>query len=492
MKIQHIFVRRWLWLLLIHCIVKTDQSNDQSHTFFVPRQITTNDVFELALNNYHWYHEREIDNCVYYGIYAKPFFQQSVNRDEIAEYFFRHNNQRLTFREINENPNDIESLWFGLQADVNTNFNGTLNMKPRRTTYGSYFNFYVTKGFNCHHIWFNMACALMHAKHDLHLSEQIQEEPGPLSNFSIGTINQFASIIAALNNPAWNFGKFKQVKLNRTGLDDIQVKLGYDWFYDPKYNNHVSPYLVTTIPTGKRQRSECIFEPLVGSKNGSLGFGVLADYTHCICKNYFTYLFDFKYRYVFNARQYRSYDLRVNGDWSRYLLVVPENQHLATQPGINLFSLPSDVSPRSTINIWAALHWQRCDYNLEFGYNFWWRQKEKVSPQKRLESGFGIFDLAGMNGVPQSASQANISQGPIGPNQAPSDPTFIEVTLSDLDRSSAAHPKALSSTLYGAFGWQPHFCGYALLLGIGGQYEFAHRRSALEQWALWASLGLIF
>ncbi len=483
-----------LFFVNLSVFVKTERNVcDQSHSFFVPRQVTTNSVFELGLNNYQWYHERKQDDNFYFGFYVTPFFQQSAQSKKLARYFLRNNKESLTFSEVNEDPCNICSLWFGLESDVNSNFNATFSMNPCRRAYGSYFNLLLSKAWEGHQFWFDFAFTAMRVKHELRMCETVQELAGPLSNFQEGTIDQFTSVINALNNTEWCFGKFSQCSLNRSGVDDIQLKLGYDWYYAPETNNHLSPYLVATIPTGKRQRSEFIFEPLVGSKNGSFGIGLNFDYTFYTREEHvLTWLIDAKCRYVFGADQCRSFDLCKNGDWSRYLLVVPQDQTLATQPGINLFSLVAKVTPRGTIDIWTALHWQWDFFNLEVGYDFWWCQKEKVCLKDKIASGFGIFDLAGMNGVPTSASTANISQCTTGSNQAQSDATFVTLTTSDLDVDSAAHPAALSSTLYGAFSWEPTPGDYPFMLGFGGQYEFAHRISALEQWAFWGKLGIVF
>lgn len=475
--------------------LRSNQACDPSHTFFVPRQVTTNSMFELALNNYHWYHERTLeDRSFYFGIYATPFFQQSTRGEKIARYFLRGGQESLVFNEINEDPKEICSLWFGLESDLNTQFfNSIFCMNPRRRAYGSYFNAYFTKEWGDHALWFNIAFAVMRAEHSLRMNESLREIAGPLSNFTLGTIDQFTSVIRALNNPEWNFGKFSPCALKRFGVDDIQVKLGYDWFYSQENEGHISPYIVGTIPTGKRQRSDFIFEPLVGSKHGSFGVGINVDFTlYEGDGHYLTWLFDFKYRYVFSANQCRSFDLCKNGDWSRYLLVVPKDQHLAAQPGINLFSLEAKVSPRNTIDLWSAFNLQWKEFNVELGYSFWWRQKEHISLDCFVSKDFGIFDLAGMNLVPQSASNANISQTAIGPNKAPSDASFVTIRTRDLDIDSAEHPMTLSSTVYAAFDWCPSVGDHSLLLGLGGQYEFAHRQSALEQWGIWGKLGISF
>lgn len=474
---------------------------ERSHTFFVPRQITTNSVFELALNNYHWYHERDAaENTFHFGFYGTLFFQQSSKSEDIARYFLKGGQRCLEFHEVNEDPCAIESLWFGLESDVNTNFNATFSMDPRRRAFGSCFNLLFATGSESYSVWFNIVFAAMRAEHRLCMNECTEELDGPLSNFELGTIDEFTSVICALNNPEWCFGRFSDCTLKRAGVDDIQIKVGFDWYYSQKHRSHISPYIVGTIPTGQRQHSKFIFEPLVGSKNGSVGAGINTDVKLWSSDSQtLAWLLDIKYRFVLSAHQCRSFDLCVNGDWSRYLLVVPQDQHLATQPGINLFSLKAKVQPGSTIDLWTALHWQCdcCSLNVEVGYDFWWRQKEKICIKNCLPTGFGIFDIAGASDVPQSASTANISQGPIGTNKAVSDATFVELETSDLNLNSAAHPHALSSTVYAAFGWSAfgwhaYPPDHPVLVDIGAQYEFAHNNAALSQWAVWMKLGLVF
>lgn len=481
--------------LQVISVYADDDCCDRSHTFFVPRKNTTNSVFELGLTNYHWYHHQERSDEFHLGFYATPFFQQTSKPEEIAQYFLRNNQECLKFSELNEDPcRGICSLWFGIESDVNTHLEIPFTMSPQRRVYGTYYNIMLANGAGLCDFWLNIGFAAMIVEHKLRMCENIKEKAGPLSNFDLGTIDEFESVIAALNNPEWQFGRFCRGTSTRFGVDDIQIKLGYDWYYCADSDNHVSPYLLATIPTGRHQRSKIIFEPLVGSKNGSIGFGVNADYTFFSGEEHdVTWLFDAKYRYAFSADQCRSFDLCENGDWSRYLLIVPEDQHLDTQPGINLFSGKAKVTPQSTIDIWTALHWQYDSCAFELGYDFWWRQQEKVCFNCDIEEGFGIFDLAGMNGAPQSASKANISECATGSNQAPSDPTFVTLKTSDLDIDSAAHPSASSSTLYAAVSWQTEPRELPpLLLGIGGQYEFAHDIDALEQWAIWIKLGIIF
>ena len=88
-------------------------------------------------------------------------------------------------------------------------------------------------------------------------------------------------------------------------------------------------------------------------------------------------------------------------------------------------TVPAKVTPGSQIEYWLAVHYAYCQWNVELGYNLWWRAKDSITLLGSLPSNTGIYDLAGaVIHNPISASKANISQSAIGPNQAPSDATF--------------------------------------------------------------------
>ena len=486
----------WLFVGVVLSCCTAAQAN-QSHSYFVPRQVTTNSIFELGLNNYDWYHRRHAedsdDRSYYFSAYATPFFQQSTRAKKLSQYFLRCNSECLTFNEINHDTNAIESLWFGAMSDLDTNLSSNFSMRPRHRAYGSYFNLSLAKEWEQSALWCNLSFAAMGVEHELRMCETLSQQNGPLSNFDLGTISSSDTIIAALNNSEWNNGRFCPGTLKKGGVDDIQLKIGYDRYFENEQSyNHVSPYFVATIPTGERQRSLFVFEPIVGSNNWSVGFGLNADYRfYNNDRDSVTWLVDIKYRYVFGKDQCRTFDLCANGDWSRYLLVVAQDQVVNRIYGVNFFTINAHVTPKSTIDFWTALHWEHDAWNVELGYDFWWRQKEVISCKSSLTKDHGIFDLAGSNAVPLSASTANISQGPLSPNQAESDSAFVKIRNSDLDLDSAAHPTALSSTIYAA-------ADYAFdtqcptMIGIGMQYEFAHRIAALEQWGIWAKIGMIF
>ncbi|MCX5922124.1 MAG: hypothetical protein NTX86_02245 [Candidatus Dependentiae bacterium] len=451
-----------------------------SHTFFTPRQITTDPTFELALTDYDMYHGDKND----FQLSVKPFYQRSTQGKKSAAFFLPHNKCCVAVRE--NGTGDINPLWFNVISASGTLYSSTLCCAPQRTTYGGVLTFYANFNRWLDGLWLLANTAIMGATHTMHVRETDRTENG--------TIPDFTNMCDGFNNPDWCAGKIKCCgEKTKAGLDDIQIKIGYD-FDCPKVD-HIALYGVLTIPTGNRPTSYYLFEPLVGSKHVTLGVGLNADYVLCEREdNSWTILGDCKYRYAFSAHERRSFDLCDNGDWSRYLLVVDQSQPLNSLPGINYFTLPTKVTPRSTVDFWLALHHRHCNWDIEIGYDLWWRQKEKVALRccnnALSNNTIGIYDMSGVCGTNQtSASTATIAQS-FG--TVVSDAIFVPLTVSDLNLSSAAHPNVLTNKIYAAIARPYAFRCFAGLFGLGGSYEFAQHNAAFNQWALWADVGLAF
>ena len=454
------------------------------HSFFKPRQITPNNMFQHNLSLYWWYHNiRCEDDCAWFTAQASVFYQRSVNEHVIARYFLPCGKETVSVKE--EGNGDIGSPWLNLIAAPGQNFNATFTIRPRRSVIGAYFNFRFDLSRWLCNTWFNVAFAAMRSKHDLIYCEQKSQSPG--------TACSVTSVCQALTQSDWQWGKFSQCPIRRSGIDDVQLKLGYDWFWCEC--NHLSPYIVGTIPTGDPSCPDFIFEPTVGSKHGSVGVGFIGDMNILECEDTeITILTDFKFRYVLKKCEKRSFDLCKNGDWSRYLQVVTKDERSNSMPGINLFTRDVEVTPRSTVDWWLALHIERGPMNLEVGYDFWWRQAEKITLCD-FPAGWGIYDLCGdceMN--PVSASCAAICQSiSISRANCPkSDPEFVEIKCEDLNLASGATPRAISNSVYGALGWTGCMCNFPVLAGVGGSYEFGKGSSALDNFAIWFKLGMAY
>lgn len=462
-----------------HCNKK--ETTCGSRTILVPRSQTLDAMNELALNDYFLYHNSP-DTCPMLHTQVSYFHKQSQKAGDLRRYFLKDNKDRLTIRE--NGTGDIGSLWLNLISPSGSNYSSDISICPQRKLDGGYFNFWADLNRLVCGGWaaISFAAYRSEARTRFHESNRIAQ----------GTLPGFQNAHEAFNNPAWNYGKLSNKCHTRHGVDDVQFKFGWNYYFCNR--DHAGLYLAVVAPTGKKfdhnergckkgrkhHLNEFIWDPYIGSRHAGVGFGINTDTTLWECGNQgLNWLLDFKYIYRFKAHEHRLFDLRKNGDFSRYLQVVTPNARQNSLPGVNFLNARVEVTPRSLIEFWTALHYEWCMYNFELGYNLFWRDAEKVCLSRKKchnnqVSNFGIYDITGdCKGNPVSASNARISQSVSGSNVAPSDATFTTVQRTDLDLRSGAQPQALTNTIYAGASYNSEMFCLPTMIGITGSYEFA-------------------
>ena len=483
-----------------------------AHTTFVPRLMSQNLVLENGLFFYNQFNlpccDSECPPWVSLQVVA-PYYFKSTNGAQLGRYFMPGCNNCAVVAQ--NNTSDISSLWLDIITPVDAPFESTICIEPKRSVIGGAFRLFFDFGAydSCYcNWWASVFVPVQQVRHSLN----IVETPSPTSGVPI-IPPSFPNVISALNNPEWLYGKLSPDKLKKTGVDDISLRIGYNFVRCE--DDLIGAYGLLFIPTGKGTKSEYLFEPIVGSKHVGLGFGLIGDYTLYECgAASIDLMFDARYARFFKAHETRSIDL-YNGDWSRYLLVATPADPVTPLPGINFFTQEVDVNPRNMLEVWVAASFNYCNFHFEAGYDFWYRSKEKISLADQ-DLGVGIYDIAydPMTTCQISESCAKICQSvPTFPGAPASDLEFVTVKNSNLindtfvaessncanipcsylNLNSAAHPRALSSTVYGAISYDCCLCcEYPVMIGIGGQYEFTHRRSALSQYGVWLKTAISF
>ena len=115
-----------------------------------------------------------------------------------------------------------------------------------------------------------------------------------------------------------------------------------------------------------------------------------------------------------------------------------------------------------------------------------------------MQNGIGIADITGYtqkNKTPTSASKATISQGVLADNAAPSDNTFIPLTLADIDLHSARGNSIFTNQLAAS-------CGYMIkkknneakgkFFAAMGSYQFKSKNNPIGQWAASINMTLTY
>ncbi len=517
MKYKMLFLLILIAPMFVNGMCST-QCNISAHTTLIPRKMSQNSVLELALHNYYQYHLPVCDdNCFpWFNIeLTAPYYFKSAKPKHIASYFLPQCNNCLTV--ATNNTSDISSFWLEIATGNPAEpFSSKICIEPSREVIGGAVRLFFDLSSCledcdclCPNWWLSIFIPIQQVRHNLHLREFPDSIPGIMPGF--------ANVISALNNPAWNFGKWSPKSLKKWGVDDICIKIGCDFIQET--NNHLGLYGLIFAPTGHGTKARYLFEPLVGSNHVGLGLGLNADYRAYQCENRSVDLMiDARYAYYLKHEEIRSIDL-FNGDLSRYLLVVSPTNTQVPLPGINYFTQEVKVTPGSMFELWAAVNFSSCNWQIEVGYDFWFRAREKIK-LKNLDLGIGVFDIAaGLPPCPLTAHCARICQAVNGEADAPvSDTTFISVKNSStinrqilqngtqscptlcalpnqcsfLNLKSAANPHASSSTFYAAIARQCCLCSNPVMFGIGGQYEIAHRKSALSQGGVWLKTAISF
>ena len=206
------------------------------------------------------------------------------------------------------------------------------------------------------------------------------------------------------------------------------------------------------VPTGHGSQAVYLFEPLVGSNHVQFGLGLNAEksFDYCVCDGFSLYG-ELKWRYGFKATETRSFDMTPNGQWSRYMLFTTPTADATPFPAINDLTFKAQVTPRNSFDLLVAAHTEVCRFSFELGYNFWYRQAEKVCPCICLASRWhcrsGRYCAIDQQPVTiTTSSKATISEG-VYPNQyqMPRDAAYTLVTAANINPCSGAQAASMAN-----------------------------------------------
>ncbi len=348
----------------------------------------------------------------------------------------------------------------------------------------------------------------------------------------------------------WQFGRIVPGAHGKTGLADIDLILGCDFWQTDTY--HFGFFGLVVAPTGNKPNARFLFEPILGNaKHWELGVGIsghLVLWERDADQNLAVYL-EGNVTHLFRNTQMRSFDFCNNGSLSRYMLLKE-----LTQSGdslvyadnlinaINFTTRPVDVSVAAKGDISAKICYRSPCFIIDLGYNFYGQTDERLRLKNCADT--RIFAIKGTEGVcgleyqvqetvtpPQfgplvaqlplnaSQSRATIREGAktdnpyavtaqtsdeivvtafsrqLGPIEGPdvirafeSRPPVI-VTLADLNLRTGKAPAQATHKLFGYLGYNLYEyerC-FCPYIGLGGELEL-EARSRKERTALnqWA------
>lgn len=369
-----------------------------------------------------------------------------------------------------------ELLLLGVPSSAH-NYTSTINLTPELFMFGALLHFYK----QYEHIFFDIRTAVLNCKTIVNI-EEIGGGNGGMSDFKGNIIY---NAYDAFTQADWAYGKIGDAT-NTTGLDNIQFMIGSSGQIGSSSHNpsYLAGFILAEAPTGHGTRSEWLFEPQVGTNHWALGAGF--DYM-LASENGFSLVAGGNYRYIFGNWEVRSFDVTINGEWSRYL-ALDTIAKLGTEgmvpglPGINLFTQDALIDGRSQVTTYARLQKRFQNCLLELSYNFFYTQQETISETDIIAPGYGIYDVFTGGGI-TTASTATIAQA---------DPTSdgvnpVTLVTSDLNLASAAESKWMSSTI--AVRLQTVHESYRC--GFGAAVDLANSMQAISTWSVWANFEIL-
>lgn len=494
--------------------------------------------------------QRSKKDCEWGGTFqATVFGGQSTNKKGLGTYFMPFGSPRVDIDgTVSEGSTallpqhfNIFSVKFsdevsalvdgGLTAQVVDPYKSTVSLSPRQSVIGLGLSWEQCFEFKCHKLFVALSGPVTNVENRMGLCERVVSNNvkvvTPIDGTNLETPQ--TSMVAALNQDAWCFGKIACKDRNRTDLAFIQARVGY--VVKCKKHCSLESFVGITIPTARKPHAEYIFNPTVGN-GGHVGLLWGSSAWMKICKWYGKHISvacDVVSQYLFKNTQKRSFDLKYK-PWSRYMEMysdkaqalqayglrnfptIAQSVFLAT-PGINILTDRVHVEPGFNFTSNVALLLEPCygasGFNAEIGYNFYARQAECVKLKNKcaltaaVKSHIGggivdpVRDMTGeelhndgvfFNDLTKLQLPGNIN------NPVPALPLFDKRQLktTDFDLTSAAHPCMLSHTFYGSLGYVCNKWCLPINCSIGGSYEFTDRNASLERWLVWGKIGFSY
>ncbi len=445
-----------------------------------------------------------------------PFGSKSGKDHRLASYFMPYGKTVLQASDSTADgfPNgaaDLDARQFGIETS-DDGFKSTVCFSMNQSVAGLGLQYLqrfawhdATQGW-----WFSASSPISHVKNTVTLAEKIESQGTPEALIT--------NMTQAFRQPAWCYGKVDNCAHTKTGLADIETKLGYEWLPCPE--GHIALYTGVLIPTGNKPCAQYIFEPIIGhDHHWGLMWGIQAGFQlweqsekerslnfECMAHG----------QYLFSNTQRRSFDL-IDKPWSRYMQVYANKAQaqlaqetadgsLAT-PGINVFTRNLKVTPALSSNMTSALVFTAGGFQSEIGYNIFYRQAECVKlacPWPTGENAPALKSRTQGLGDPAQYGLTNPVRT-IAPNAILNDPTITEnfgtladyekniITINDIDLCSAAHPGMLANILYGSLGYRWDEIEYPVHLSGGASYEFSRKSAAvMNRWVIWTKGGFSF
>jgi len=451
-------------------------------------------------------------------------YTRSFKSEELGEYLFFNGTNTMRFGEAGAPGVDVARREFllgqGFEADITTN--------PRVQNFIFELAFHLGLDEWVKNLYFDIQAPVAWTKWDMNFEETLIAPGGMIAQGQVG--NNGGPIKAPFKNiiQAWNGQRtvaqvedtmnFARVDGGQTELKlaDMMFTVGYNFVN--KKDVHFGAQIRIIAPTGTTPDAEFLFEPIAGdAHHTAVGGGIDGHFTlqrPCKTSSVSVYYFGQVFT-MLSKNQARTYDLKVNGPGSRYLLIKRfDDLNLYDQAiirGPNVLTFPSDVKIPVEAEATVLFNYKNCHWTYNIGYDVWGRSKESIDLDEGFPTEAPFFGVKGSTntvdpglippgfmGVPTANFTASRSTIKGTNDQVDIDPitglpTAVYLINDDIDIEGAEAPAALSHKIFGYIGYEWPTCDLSPFVGLGGEVEFSGiRNTALNQWGVWVKGGFYF
>jgi len=412
----------------------------------------------------------------------------------------------------------------------NGNFQSRIKIEPQQSVIG--LGLHIRQSFWKNHdrgrgFWISFSAPIEHVKNSMNFCEFVINDGGGMNEAANDVV--VPNMAEAFQQEDWRFGRIVQgSSMKKTGLGDIEAKIGYEWLqHEPA---HMESYFGLVIPTGNKNEGRYVFEPIIGrGKYFGVMFGSclgLEIWNSEDGEKNLRYELANHTELLFQRTQTRSFDLK-NRPWSRYLPVYVNEEEAEdaaalagtnalfaannSTPGINVFTQCVKVTPGLTHDINTAFIFSYKRFQAEVGYNFLAKRAENVElecswrPGPALKHYLGVGQTNPIRTINGSPYYEQLVSSITLPSTVPPTPGVLLIPVQvddyelslikeeDLDLNSAATPAIFANTLYGTLGFHLSEREYPLFGNLGGSYTFSKNNDASpRRWVIWVKMGVSY
>lgn len=451
-----------------------------------------------------------------------PFVGTSTNPDSIARYFLPFNKTCLNVGEfgsefVAQNRVDVIANYFGIytaplpvagapiEPTLSTyTFQSTLSFKPKHTFagLGLVYHYHISpcldKGF-----WIEFSTPIMYVRNTMGMCENIITPGGPNGDDPAVPAGYQPNMTQAFKQGKFLWGRIEG-PASTWGLADIEAKLGYT--YGTGCNYHLDTYVGLHIPTAPKINNEVVFEPVIG-QNQQLGIfaGTVAGFKIWEnCDSWISLELETVGKLFLENHEERSINL-YGKDWGRYIWIYTNENATTPNPGINVFTQLSQVSPGATRDLNSALVYGNPHFQIELGYHFFSREKETISLDKCFKITPAIAGIWNTSGPDAGTFVNPATQGVFSRNGATINnyagilndttngaQTYLPIQLKDFNTESAGTPATITHTIYLTLGYHGSISRYDSGFNIGASYEYGKEPGALDRVLVWAKWDISY